>query len=54
MIADTPCVVYRLAGEDLDRMRRESPEWAAHYAFLVRHLAERVVNCNRIIKAFME
>jgi SulP family sulfate permease len=55
VIADTPCVVYRLAGEDLDRMRRESPEWAAQfYAFLVRHLAERVVNCNRIIKAFME
>lgn len=55
VMADTACVVYRLAATDLERMQRESPEWAARfYAFMSRHLAERVVNCNRIIKAFME
>ena len=55
VVTETDCVVHRLSAEALQRMRREEPEVAADFhEFLVRYLAERIVNCNKTIRALAE
>ncbi|MCC7377703.1 MAG: SLC26A/SulP transporter family protein [Verrucomicrobiales bacterium] len=55
VIAEKPCVVYRLAARELEAMTVETPALAAQfYEFMTHFLAERVVSCNRVIRAFMD
>ncbi|MBC8097097.1 MAG: SLC26A/SulP transporter family protein, partial [Akkermansiaceae bacterium] len=55
VIANEECLVYRLSASALQRMKGEEPHVAADfYEFMVRILAERVVNCNKTIRTLSE
>ncbi|MBL9137941.1 MAG: SLC26A/SulP transporter family protein [Verrucomicrobiales bacterium] len=55
VVAEKPCVVYRLTSARLQEMKERNPALAAEfYQFMTHFLAERVVSCNRVIRAFME
>jgi sulfate permease, SulP family len=55
VVAEMFSVVYRLSADSLRRLKAEDPHLAADFhEFLVRYLAERVVNCNRAIRAMSE
>jgi SulP family sulfate permease len=55
VVTHTACVVYRLTANRLRQLQRDAPGQAAEfYHFMAHHLAERLVNSNRIIKAFMD
>ena len=54
-LTDQPCRVYRLSAAALQTMKRDEPDVAADfYEFMVRIVAERVVNCNKSIRALSE
>ena len=55
VVVEKPCVVYELSADALQRLKREAPEVAAEFhEFLVRYMAERIVNCNKTIRALAE
>lgn len=55
VVVEKPCVAFRLSAEALEAMRQRDPEVAGvFYEFLVRYMAERIVNCNRTIRALAE
>jgi SulP family sulfate permease len=55
VIASRPSVVYRLTAQSLKTMQEKDPVVAAQFhEWIVRLLAERVVDNNRIIEALME
>jgi hypothetical protein len=48
-------LVYLLSTAALERMKKKEPDVAADfYEFMVRVLAERVVNSNKIIRTLSE
>jgi hypothetical protein len=47
--------VFRLSAASLREMKEQDPALAAQfYEFMTHFLAERVVSCNRVIRAFMD
>jgi SulP family sulfate permease len=55
VVADTPCVVYRLSREGLARMRAAEPAVAAAFQQLIVHLlAERVVHLVAVVNALQQ
>lgn len=55
VIASRNSTVYRLTGQSLKEMQEKDPEIAAlFHEWIVRLLAERIVDNNRIIEALME
>lgn len=55
VVVETPSVLHRLSAESLDRLKREEPEVSADFhEFLVRYMAERIVTCNKTIRALAE
>ncbi|MBL9173533.1 MAG: SLC26A/SulP transporter family protein [Verrucomicrobiales bacterium] len=55
VVVETPSVVHRLSAESLDRLKHEEPEVSADFhEFLVRYMAERIVTCNKTIRALAE
>jgi SulP family sulfate permease len=55
VVVERPSVAYRLSASSLAEMKRTDPEVAGEfYEFLVRYMAERIVNCNRTIRALAE
>lgn len=55
VIVERPSVAYRLSAAALAQMKRTDPDVAGEfYEFLVRYMAERIVNCNRTIRALAE
>ncbi len=55
VVVEKPCVAFRLSAEALESMRQKDPEVAGvFYEFLVRYMAERIVNCSRTIRALAE
>ncbi len=55
VIASRKSTVYRLTGQSLKEMQEKDPEIAAlFHEWIVRLLAERIVDNNRIIEALME
>ena len=52
VVTEESCVTFRLSAAALSRLKAEDPATAAQFhEFLVRYLAERVVNCNKTIRA---
>lgn len=55
VIASRNSTVYRLTGQSLKEMQEKDPEIAAlFHEWIVRLLAERIIDNNRIIEALME
>jgi SulP family sulfate permease len=55
VVVEKPCVAYRLSAEGLRRMKQDDPEVAGEFhEFLVRYMAERIVNCNKSLVALAE
>jgi len=55
VIASRNSVVYRLTGQSLKEMQEKDPEIAAlFHEWIVRLLAERLVDNNKIIEALMD
>lgn len=55
VIADQPCVVYRLSAASLDRLREEDPRLAlAFHRFIVGLLAERLDDNSRLLRGLLE
>jgi SulP family sulfate permease len=55
VIAETPCVVYRLSKDKIDLMRTRSPVTAAAFhQYMVCLLAERLADSNRTLKAMLD
>jgi SulP family sulfate permease len=55
VVVELPSVAYRLSASSLAEMKRVDPDVAREfYEFLVRYMAERIVNCNRTIRALAE
>jgi SulP family sulfate permease len=55
VIASRNSTVYRLSGQALKEMQEQDPEIAAlFHEWIVRLLAERLVDNNRTIEALME
>jgi len=55
VVTNKECLVYRLSASALERMKDKEPDVAADfYEFMVRVLAERVVNSNKIIRTLSE
>jgi SulP family sulfate permease len=55
VIASRNSVVHRLSGQSLQEMQEKDPEIAAlFHEWIVRLLAERIIDNNRIIEALME
>jgi SulP family sulfate permease len=55
VIAATPCVLYSLSQEALDRLKREQPELGASFHhFMVGILAERLSDMGKIVKTLLD
>jgi len=55
VIADQPCVAYRLSAAALDRLRQEDPGLAmAFHRFVVNLLAERLEGNSRLLRGLLE
>jgi SulP family sulfate permease len=55
IVADEPCVVYRLSREDLNRMQKEKPALASAFnLFMVRLLADRLLDTSQILQSVLE
>ncbi len=55
VITDAPSVVFKLTQDSLRKMETEAPEVAAAFHhFLVRHLAERLIQANQTMQALVE
>ncbi|MFQ5350348.1 MAG: SulP family inorganic anion transporter [Thermoanaerobaculia bacterium] len=54
VVAERPCVIYRLSSQDLTRMGREASDLAAAFHKLIaRLLAERLARSNRTMEALL-
>ncbi|HSM55191.1 MAG TPA: cyclic nucleotide-binding domain-containing protein [Candidatus Sulfomarinibacteraceae bacterium] len=55
VVADTPCVVYCLSQQALQRMRQQDPAMAsALHQLIVHMLAERVVHLVNVVSALQQ
>lgn len=55
VVADQPCRIYRLTGQELARMEAEAPAAAAAFhRVMARRLAERLRNTDHMIKALVD
>lgn len=54
-VTNQPCVIYRLSNTALARLKTEDPATSAQFhEFLVRYLSERIVDCNKTIRALAQ
>ncbi len=55
IVADEPCVVYRLSLTNMDRMQKEHPPLSSAFnLFMVRLLADRLLNTSKILQTVLE
>ena len=55
VVTNKECLVLRLSASALEKMKAKEPALVSDfYEFMVKILAERVVNCNKTIRTLSE
>jgi len=55
IVTNEPCIVYMLSRANMDRMQKENPALASAFnLFMVRLLADRLVNTGKILQSVLE